>query len=70
VTKYDQETALTLFYDEGKTLGEIAEIMALPRGVYDLSRWIYSTSVRERMRQEGRWKPDAADLKWHERLLR
>lgn len=49
-----RERALSLFYDEGKTLGEIAEILNLPRGIYDLSPWIYSTHMREQMRQRGR----------------
>jgi hypothetical protein len=65
VTDEQRERALSLFYDEGKTLGEIAETLNLPRGIYDLSPWSYSTHMREQMRQEGRWKPNAEDLAWH-----
>lgn len=57
--------ALRLFYDEGMTLGEVADRLNLPRGLYDLSPWIYSARVREEMRREGRWKPAPRELAWH-----
>lgn len=65
MTDEQRERAISLYYDDGHTLGEIATEMVLPRGVYDLSPWIFGTDLRERMRQEGRWKPSREDLEFH-----